>query len=191
MRIGIVNMHKDAIDIQRLIQAVTAMGYSPYILNGTTANQQVLFHRIQKSPIRHWIFSGSRYAVLHMEHQVPMALLETDKKFMMICYSMQSILVQLDVPIKRRYIRRTEPFHLTVPREHKDHPLFKGIPSPMNVWRDHQWYFSKADIPSPVKLLASYNGEVMIATYKNAVLVQHHPERTADGKRFLENWLAS
>jgi imidazoleglycerol phosphate synthase glutamine amidotransferase subunit HisH len=31
----------------------------------------------------------------------------------------------------------------------------------------------------------------MIATYKNAVLVQHHPEKTEDGRQFLENWLAT
>jgi len=190
MRIGIVNMHRDAIDIKALIQNIIAIGWTPSILNGTIVTQQALFHRIQKSPIRHWIFSGSRYSVLHMEHQVPMALLHTDKKFMMICYSMESVLIQLGAPIKQRYVRRTEPFRLTVPKEHKDHPLFKDISSPMNVWRDHHWYFSKADIPSSVKLLASYNGEAMIATYKNMVLVQHHPERTADGKRFLENWLA-
>ena len=32
----------------------------------------------------------------------------TNKKFMMICYAMQSVLVQLGVPIKRRYRNRFE-----------------------------------------------------------------------------------
>ena len=104
---------------------------------------------------------------------------------------MESVMVQLGFPIQERYINRKGPFNLTVPKEHQEHPLFKGIPNPMKVWRLHQFYFPRTLLKAPVHLLASYNGESMIATYRNAVFVQHHPEKTKDGRQFLENWVYS
>ena len=190
MRIGIVNMHKDPIKIQRIERAITGLGASSYILSGTMLSTKELSYKIRSSSIRHWIFSGSPYHITHEDsHHIPMDLLHSDKQFLMICYSMESVLIQLGIPIRERYIHRKEPFQITVPREQIRHPLFKGIPNPMKVWRDHRWYFPNAVLRSPVHLLASYNGEAMIATYKNMTLVQHHPERTVDGRLFLKNWL--
>ena len=190
MRIGIVNMHKYRIDINSLVDAVEELGAIPHIINGTTLSEQELLTAIQRSPIRHWILSGSRYHI-HQEGVpiVPMELFKTDKRFLMICYSMESVLVQLGFPIQERYINRKGPFNLTVPKENQEHPLFKGIQNPMRVWRDHRFYFPRTILKSPVHLLASYNGESMIATYKNTVFVQHHPEKTGDGRQFIENWL--
>lgn len=191
MQIGIVNMHKYRIDINALVDAVKELGAIPHIINGTTLSEQELLKIIQRSPIRHWILSGSRYHI-HQEGVpiVPMELFKTDKRFLMICYSMESVLVQLGFPIQERYINRKGPFNLTVPKENQEHPLFKGIPNPMRVWRLHQFYFPRTVLKAPVHLLASYNGEAMVATYKNAVLVQHHPEKTKDGRQFIENWLS-
>jgi GMP synthase-like glutamine amidotransferase len=186
MRIGIVNMHKDQHFIHRIIAAVTALGHTHLIINGLTTTSDKLVQRIKSSPIHYWIFSGSRFHVTNPSNpQVPLELLNLDKKLMLICYSMQSVLMQLGFPIRERYIHRQEPFNLSA----SNHPLFKGIQTSMKVWRDHTWYTPKAAIHNPVRLVASYNGETMIATYKNAVLVQHHPEHTADGRKFLENWL--
>jgi GMP synthase-like glutamine amidotransferase len=183
-------MHKDRVDITSLLEAVRSMGCSPFILDAVHLSSMELLKAIQRSPIRHWIFSGSRY---HIHHEgvpiVPMELFKTDKQFLMICYSMESVLVQLGFPIQERYINRKGPFNLTVPKENQGHPLFKGIPSPMHVWRLHQFYFPRDVLTPPVHLLASYNGEAMVATYKNAVLVQHHPEKTKDGRQLIENWL--
>ena len=190
MRIGIVDMHKSDNKIHTLIGAVKSLGLSPYVLNGANISEQELCRLIQQSPIKYWIFSGSQYHVTHEgKPHVPMDLLKTDKRLLCICYSMESVLIQLGVPIRERYIHRKEPFHLTIPSQYADHPLFEGIQNPMKGWRDHRWYFNHRDIHAPVKLLASYNGEAMIATYKNAVLVQHHPEKTADGRQFIRNWL--
>ena len=104
MRIGIINMHKNSIDITSLIDAVKELGATPHIINGTTLSEQALLRTIQTSPIRHWIFSGSRY---HIHHEgvpiVPMELFKTEKRFLMICYSMESVLVQLGFPIQERY----------------------------------------------------------------------------------------
>jgi GMP synthase-like glutamine amidotransferase len=186
MRIGIVNMHKNEHFIHRIIAAMTTLGYKPVVIDGLVTPSDKLVNQIKTSPIRHWIFSGSQFHVTHPENpQVPLELLSLDKKLMLICYSMESVLLQLGFPVKRRYIHRRESFNLPAP----NHPLFEGIQTPMKVWRDHTWYTPKAAIHTPVRLIASYNGEAMIATYKNAVLVQHHPEHTADGRKFLENWL--
>ena len=186
MRIGIVNMHKDQYFIHRIIAAVTRLGHTPLVINGLTTSSDKLIGRITSSPIRHWIFSGSQFHVTNLANpQVPLKLLNLDKKLLLICYSMESVLMQLGFPVKERYIHRREPFNLSA----SNHPLFEGLQSPMKVWRDHTWFIPKDAIQSPVQLLASYNGETMIATYKNAVLVQHHPEHTADGRKFLQNWL--
>jgi GMP synthase-like glutamine amidotransferase len=186
-------MHKNRIDINPLVDAIKEMGATPHIINGTTLSEQELSNTIQRSPIRHWIFSGSRYHIHYTGVPiVPMELLKTentDKRFLMICYSMESVLVQLGFPIRERYINRKETFNLSVPKEYQTHPLFKDIPSSMRGWRDHRYYFPRDVLTPPVHLLASYNGEAMVATYKNAVLVQYHPEKTKDGRQLIENWL--
>ena len=191
MKIGIINMHKNRIDINALVDAIKELGAIPYIINGTTLSEQELSNTIQRSPIRHWIFSGSRYHI-HQEGvpTVPLELLKTEKRFLMICYSMESVLVQLGFPIRERYINRKETFNLSVPKEYQTHPLFKGIPSSMRGWRDHRFYFPRDVLTPPVYLLSSYNGEAMIATYRNAVLIQYHPEKTKEGRQLLENWLS-
>jgi len=191
MRIGIVNMHKDRVDIQSLLEAIRSMGHVPFVLDAVPLSSPELLRAIEHSPIRHWIFSGSRY---HIHHEgvpiVPLELFKTEKRFLMICYSMESVLVQLGFPIRERYINRKETFNLSVPKEYQTHPLFKGIPSSMRAWRDHRFYFPRDVLKVPVYLLSSYNGETMIATYKNAVLVQYHPEKTAHGRQLLENWIS-
>ena len=194
MRIGIVNMHKDRVDIQSLLAAVRSMDYVPFVLDAVSLSSLELLRAIEHSPIRHWIFSGSRYHI-HQEGvpTVPLELLKTEKttkRFLMICFSMESVLVQLGFPIRERYINRKEFFHLSIPKEYQTHPLFKGIPSSMRGWRDHRFYFPRDVLTPPVYLLSSYNGESMIATYKNAVLIQYHPEKTKDGRQLLENWLS-
>jgi hypothetical protein len=167
------------------------MGHAPFVLDAVPLSSSELLRAIDRSPIRHWIFSGSRY---HIHHDgvpvVPMELLKTEKRFLMICYSMESVLVQLGFPIRERYINRKETFNLSIPKEYQTHPLFKGIPSSMRGWRDHRYYFPRDVLTPPVYLLSSYNGEAMIATYKNAVLIQYHPEKTKDGRQLLENWIS-
>jgi GMP synthase-like glutamine amidotransferase len=193
MRIGIVTyqLHdkRGQSGLEKIIQIIMMMGGTPFILDGTILSEHEILHRVQKSPIKRWIFSGSDHTVLDQDHlQVPMALLNTDKKFMMICYAMQSILYQLGIPIKRRHVNRYEEIHMTIPKEHRTNPLLKNVSNPMTSWRDHQWYFSKVDIPPSVTVLASYRGEAMIATYKNAVLHHLLLEKTLDGLEFFKNW---
>lgn len=58
----------------------------------------------------------------------------------------------------------------------------------MLVRRNHRFYFPSG-VVVPAVPAASYDGELMLALYKNAVLTQYHPERSEDGRRFIQNWL--
>jgi anthranilate/para-aminobenzoate synthase component II len=102
---------------------------------------------------------------------------------------MESVLLQLRFPLKKRTIDKKEPFKLIIPVEYKSDPLFENIKNPMIMRRHHMWYFPNNVINEPIKLLAQYNGEAMLATYKNSTLIQFHPEKSPDGKLLILNWL--
>jgi imidazoleglycerol phosphate synthase glutamine amidotransferase subunit HisH len=53
------------------------------------------------------------------------------------------------------------------------------------------WYFPNEVITEPINLIGQYNGEAMVATYKNSTLIQFHPEKSPDGKKLIMNWLHS
>jgi len=173
-----------------LVNAISLFGYKSHILDGVHMSKTEVYDFISKSPIHVWIFSGGDHTVIEKESpQVSLKLLQLkDKRFMFICYSMESILYQMEYPIKKRAINKKEYFNQTISSQVKSY-LFNNISFPMKLRRNHRWYFSSKDIVKPVELIASYNGEAMIATYKNAVLVQFHPERSADGKKLLWNFL--
>ena len=187
--IGVVNMYGHQKNFHYLIEALSNLGYTSHIIDGfdTTA----VYDYISKSPIHIWIFSGGDHIVIEKESpQVSLKLLQLkDKRFMFICYSMESILHQMGYPIKKRATHKKEYFNQTISSQVK-HVLFKDMTAfRVKFWRNHHWYFSSKDIVKPVELIASYNGEAMIATYKNAVLIQFHPERSADGKKLLWNFI--
>ena len=70
--------------------------------------------------------------------------------------------------------------------------LFTGLKNILNLYRNHHWYFtsifSKLD---NIIEFAKYRGESMMAVYKNAILVQYHPERTKEGIILIKNWLTN
>jgi GMP synthase-like glutamine amidotransferase len=121
-----------------------------------------------------------------------------DKEFMMICYSLQSIVYQLDYPITYRRNNKKEIFNLSVSRMMIEHLnkeyLFENITMPMKVWRNHYAFLSqfhlniKKDECNLIDLV-NYEGECMILFYKNAILLQYHPEKTNDGLELMWNWL--
>ena len=159
------------------------MGHRPHIIHGYSAKQEDIFSYIKKSSIRYWICSGSATTVNEPgSPQIPIELLSMKgKKFMMICYSMESILFQLGVKIHKRNVYKKELFRLAIPDDY-------GVKNPMVARRNHWWYFSPRSVPG---LIAEYDGEAMIAKYKNAILVQFHPEKTPDGKKFIAHWLTT
>ena len=188
--IGVVNMYEHEKKIHYLLEALSTLGYKPHMIDGFHMSKTDVYTYISTSPIDIWIFSGADHTVIEKESpQISLKLLQMkDKRFMFICYSMESILHQMGYPIKKRAINKKEYFNLTVSSQVKSE-LFKDISFPMKCKRNHRWYFSSKDIMKPVELLASYNGDAMLATYKNAVLVQFHPEKSADGKKLLWNFL--
>jgi len=191
MSVGIVDMYGSANKCRHLIKAINEVtGSEPVVIEGyNVVSSKTVYDYIKASPIKHWLFSGGGHPVTDINAmQVPLRVTALHgKKIMMICYSMESLLFQMNVPVQTRYVKKTEMFNL---RPNKDCPLFKDIKLPAQVYRNHIRYFIKNQIVSPVTLVASYNGEAMVALYKNSTLVQFHPEKSIDGKKMLANWLS-
>ena len=174
-----------------LVNAIVALKQKPHVIDGFNKKEEDVYIYIKNSPITHWIFSGSPHSVVCKEStQVPLKVLTLKtKRFMMVCYSMESVLLQLHYPLQKRSIDKKEPFKLTLPVEFKNSPLFMGIKNPSIMRRHHICYFPNNVIKEPIQLIAQYNGEVMVATYKNSTFIQFHPEKSPDGKKLIMNWL--
>ena len=179
--IGVVNMYTTVVESKYVANALRSMGYRPHTIDGYRASREEILLHIKQSPIRDWICSGSAYTVNESgSPQIPLELLSLkEKRFIMICYSMESILFQLGIKINKRNICKKEIFRLTIPEG-------QALKNPMVVRRNHCWYFPARSVPG---LIAQYDGEAMIAVYKNALLVQFHPEKTPDGKKLIALWI--
>jgi len=180
--IGIINYYPTFNGTKYLTHAMDLLGYN-YRVHG----HENLFQRIRDSSITHWIFSGSPTSVCgENSPQIPMELYTLkNKQYMMICYSMESVLLQLGFPIRERYTNRKEYFTIAIPPAIRSFYLFKGIKTPMRLQRNHVRYTPAASLDG----ILSYNGESMMAIYKNSVLVQFHPEKTSDGRQMILNWV--
>jgi anthranilate synthase/aminodeoxychorismate synthase-like glutamine amidotransferase len=82
---------------------------------------------------------------------------------------------------------------------HNGHPLFQGIPSPVEVMRYHSLLVSPEGMPSELEVTAWSSDrpprqEIMALCHRTLAVygVQFHPESvaTAHGKRLLSNFLA-
>ncbi len=182
--IGIINYYPTLSGTKYLTHAMDLLGYKYQVYS-----HENIFQRIKQSSITHWIFSGSPTSVCKEDSpQIPMEIYKLkDKKYMMICYSMESILLQLGYPIRERYENRREYFTIQLPSAIRSLYLFKGIQSPIYLQRNHLRYIPASSLDG----ILSYNGEAMIALYKNSVLIQFHPEKTSDGRKMILNWLQS
>jgi imidazoleglycerol phosphate synthase glutamine amidotransferase subunit HisH len=170
MRIGVVKFNTtDYVE-----KAIRKLGHTPVIHQ---INEEALVETIQESPITHWIFTGTSLAVSVLNPispQVPMDILQMkDKCFFLICYSMESLLYQLGYPVVERKEVKKGRFDL----------------GPITVYRYHKFYIPANKVNKKVKVLQTYDGEVMTVTYKNTVLTQWHPERSNDGIQCLKNWI--
>jgi hypothetical protein len=154
--------------------AVRKLGHIPVVLQ---INDEDLVKKIKDSSISHWIFTGTGIAVTvfnPLAPQVPLDIFKMkDKQFFLICYSMESVLYQMGYPIKKRYETKKERFQL----------------DGLHVYRNHRFYTPVSALDSKIQLVHSFRGEVMTAVYKNAVMTQWHPERTADGIQCLKGWI--
>jgi GMP synthase-like glutamine amidotransferase len=167
--IGIVNMYRNSDKLKPLLTAVRGLGYRVHL--GTICE-------VAESPIKTWIFSGADHDVTEQDAiQVPLELLRLKKRYLMICYSMESVLYQMGYPI---YRRANEKGYFSMDMRTASKGRFTG-------YRNHHYYFRSSDVPS----LASYNGELMMTAVGPALLVQFHPEQSYDGRRLLARWLKS
>jgi len=116
MRVGIVSMYETVDETGELVRAVSSMGVTPYVIQGQR-KAKVLHAVHTEKDIRHWIFSGGETAVTDEGGpQVPLELLtRKDKTFLLICYSMESVLVQLGFAIDRRAANKKELVRLSLP----------------------------------------------------------------------------
>jgi len=189
MQVGVVNMYGTNYGCRYLIHALLVLKCVPYVIDGFHNTTDVVYKSIISSPIKYWIFSGSAHDVLDTHSpQVPNKLFSLkNKRFMMLCYSMESSLIQLNLKLVKRPTHKKEIIHIDIPKLYN--PLFENIKNPMVVRRNHMCYFDAKTIKAPVKLLASYNDEAMIAEYGNTTFIQFHPEKSSDGKKLIVNWL--
>jgi len=197
MHIGIISMHVDMADGVHLINAVKTLDvdYTVYDINDICKQNINLSQLIRNSPIQYWIFSGSRASVHDADSpQVPMDVLHIqDKHMFLICYSMESVLYQMDYPVVKRTIDKRELFKLYV---HRDaivlsgrEELFNDVDMPAEMWRNHHFYTPSASIDRRLYTVASYNDELMMAYKGDVIMTQFHPERTPAGIQMMKNWL--
>jgi hypothetical protein len=197
MEIGIVSLYPNIKCIHKLENAIKILGYKPHIIDLVHNTQDKIYYYIKNSYIIYWIFSGSPLSVVDKKSpQIPMDLFKLlSKKYMFICYSLESVMFQLKFPVSIRHDLKKELFKLDVNKNNINKTnteyLFKNINFPMNVWRNHYGYIANNILlnNNQIKDIVSYEGESMILLYKNSILVQYHPERTSDGLRLIDNWI--
>jgi len=195
MEIGIVSLSPNIKNIQYVIDSIILLGHIPYILDLVHSTKEKIYYIIKRSKIKYWIFTGSPLCVVDRRStQIPLEIYKLqDKKYMMICYSLESIPYQMNLPISIRRTLKKEIFELNVDINNIDSKmkyLFQNIQQPMKLWRNHYGYLSSKININPFTELSSYQGECMILSYRNSILVQFHPERTKDGIQFISNWLS-
>jgi len=196
MEIGIVSLSPNIKNIQYVTDSIILLGYTPYVLDLVHSTKEKIYYIIKRSKIKYWIFTGSPLCVVDRKStQIPIEIYKLqNKKFMMICYSLESIVYQFKLPISIRYNLKKEIFDLDINTKNindKNKYLFQDINQPMRLWRNHYGYLSSKINIEPFEEISNYNGECMILSYKNSILVQFHPERTKDGIQFMSNWLKS
>ena len=174
MHVGIINMHPHELR-HYLPKALEFLGCK-YSVFGFHENH---LDTIRRSPITHWIFTGSEYNVFdETAPQLDLGILKLEnKRFLLICYSMESVLLQLGCRLVKRRNNMREYFNLKL----------EG--NTLKAYRDHYTYVVPDKMRRGIRLLATYKGYTMNAEYRNAVMTQWHPERTMDGIQFMQKWL--
>jgi len=196
MEVGIIDMNKGDFGFLNIINAFRTIQINPvvYHIDKLVERKINIVRLIAQSSIKHWVFTGAAQSIYDKESpQIPMNIFKIfGKRFLLICYSMESALKQLGCQVLKRYERKRELFKLHLQKTKVilagRERLFEYIPDPAEYWRNHQYYTPAYNMNKDIYEVASYRGELMVAFYKNSVMTQFHPERTIVGKRFLENW---
>lgn len=182
MKVGIINYMKR--DFPTIERKLTEMGHTVEIYDYTENHYDIML----KSDIKHWFFTGSPMDITSpFAPQLDKRILGLNgKRVFLICYSMESILGQLGCKLVKheRNRKRKLEFDLL----YKNY-LTNGLSSPIDAWRNHETFIPVNSLRPSIKLMSEYNGKVMTAIYRNAVMTQWHPEHTEDGRTMISNWL--
>jgi len=187
MEVGVLDSSPTGGSAWHIIKTLVDFDIVPVVLylHIIVREKQSLAKLIRDSGIKHWIFSGSPQSVNNDSSlKVPLDCFLNDVNYLLICYSMESVLKQRGSIVHERYTNRKEFFKLTCA---KAGWLFDGLPNPFHCWRNHRGYLSGI-IPNFTEL-ASYRGEIMIGVSDNLLFTQFHPEKTHYGKLLIKNWL--
>jgi GMP synthase-like glutamine amidotransferase len=174
MRVGIVNMYSYKLR-HYLPNALASIGYDITVVESDDNYIDI----IKSSPITHWIFTGSDLDVMKKKSPVlDLDILKMkNKRFLLICYSMESVLQQLGCHLIKRPNAIKERFDL----------VMNGVQ--LRAYRNHYTYVVPESIKRGMRLLATYKGDTMTVSYKNLMMTQWHPERTVDGIKMIDDWL--
>jgi GMP synthase-like glutamine amidotransferase len=174
MHVGILNMYSHKLE-SYLPKALDSIGCGYTIVDFDDNHLET----IRRSRITRWILTGSDHNVMNKTTpQLDLDLLRMHgKRFMMVCYSMESILLQLGCHLIKRRNNVKEYFDLDIGG------------TTIKAFRNHYTYIVPDSLKRGMRLLATYKGDTMNVEYKNAVMTQWHPERTADGIQFMKEWI--
>ena len=175
--IGIVNCNKDNKIPNDLIQVLSHLDFNSFLIS---IDQDNYVETIKNSGIKYWIFTGSELNPKKTPQSINLSeLKKLDKsfKFLMICYSMQKILIQLGLePLKKKLEKK----ELEIPNDKKE----------ITVSLKNEYYFENPDKKvKNLDIISTKDNVLMTAEYNgNILLTQWHPERTDDGIKFLKKW---
>ena len=172
LRVGILNCYRNAAHAQYVIEAVRHLGHIPVCVYVTRYSMKETLDWVHQSNIRHWIGTGSDYNVC--DHDAPCydesILRMRNKKFLLICYSMQSFLAH----VCKCQITK-------LPSYVQEMQTIGGV----QLWRNHHFGFYKTDVFSKKYSIQNVqtfaDAIVMSATCGNVWMTQYHPERSKQG----------
>ena len=183
MRIGIVNYYTSV--SPTIVKVIRKLGHDVTLLTPYDDHFTIMKH----SNIRNWIFSGSPLDVNDpLSPQVDKKILGLqDKRILLICYSMESVLKSLGCKLTTSKKSKDDTVLLT--------PLYNnyltgGLQIPISAARTHYTHINVSSLPPRIRLQMKHKNEVMTCHYRNCVMVQWHPERSEEGDLFLSNWLS-
>lgn len=180
MEVGVLDAHPNGGGAWHIIKTLMELDIVPVVLylHILDREKQSLAKLIKKSGIKRWIFSGSPQSVNDPRSlKIPIDCFFKDINYLLICYSMESVLLQRGAIVHQRYENRKEYFHLALPTD----------PKPGLFWRNHTGYLT--GVLPDFTVLASYRGEIMMGRSDNILFTQFHPEKTQDGKQLIKNWI--
>lgn len=182
--IGIISFMKRGGVPPALGTAVKAFNLDVTLLD---AEDSDLVTAVRESPVRDWVLTGSSWDIdARGAPQVPLELLRLrGKRFLLICYSHESLLWQLDVPLQRcERVKGWAPIDVLS----RGRGLF-GSADSANVWCNYNTWALAEDIPRGWKILATMGPVAMAIQRGHVTSMQFHPEMLGRGRNIFKEWL--